>query len=456
MLLDRLVDLEAIYAGIHLEDLHVLHAVDQFNHLFNTRVKHWMGRKAVREAFHIAIRPYNSSKQVCDQLSEFQETFNTVKLEKDGELCVARINNLDPEECSLAHKAAKSCSCCLAFLYHHGLINIDGYDGWGRNYFHGAIDAKNESALKWLLNEQKKHFKTAGTVEDEPIVRVLKHAVEQRWLQGCELIIDHMLEELDELDHCFDDEIKLGLCAFVPITLAEKLLEERIDISTVGIEQEGSTRNMTTSWHAAAAENPHGDKFMEWLEENSSSGPDVMDWQDCSPLHAAAGGVTPASVEWLCKRLLHDQPQEGRGSSNYLKTSQRDEGSGGSESEHGSESRKKSQVESIEIAALCPQVHSKDIFRVLVKHWASHKSNIRDMNSVRIVFEAICWGAFKAIRKEPGSKSKIVKTAAKKCRRLKSKLGRQWLNCNQRKQLLERVKKYELEGLTHSMTPETR
>lgn len=485
-LLDNLVDLEAEYSGIHLEDLHTLHAIAQYNQLFSTRLRHWTSQVKVRSAFHATIWPYQGPAQVHRDVKKFQRKFNTEALHKDG-LDLARINNLDLEECSLVHAAARKCRSCVNFLFYYGLIEIDGFDGWGRNYLYGAIEVRNARTLEWLLDAQINQLRTTGVIEEVPLRftpskenNPLKHAIEQRWLTGCELIIDRMLKVHKTLDAYFDDEMKLGLCGFVPVALAEKLRNRGINIGDVGIRPVKSKRNVTTSWHAAAAENPHGADFMRWLTRYSGGGPDIMDWRNYNPLHAAAGGTTPASVDWLCRKLLHGQQEERvqdqrgqetrkehaeqtRPRQQVIPSEREDESdseeeseSDDSDSDDDDEGRNKNPLESIEIAAMSTQARSKDIFRIIVRHWASRPSNIQDMDEVEAIFQAICWGAFKATRKEPGNKNRIVKTAARKCRRLKSKLGRQWLDCKQRRQLLERAKKYELEGLTHSMTPETR
>ncbi|KAJ6135302.1 hypothetical protein N7512_000462 [Penicillium capsulatum] len=448
-LLDLLMDLPNKHGGVLQEDLHVLHEIAQMSQSLGQRINTWMQKMYVQNGFYAATLPYASYARVETHLFDTENEFPVNELANAGGLRLAKINNLDPGDCSLAHTAARKCVNCVKFLLDNKLIDALRCDGWGRNYLYGAIEVENEQTLQYLLDAQKQRIQSDEEVEEPSELEMtkennpLKHAIEQRWIRGCELIIDHLLEVEQDFDDYIDDDMRLGLCAFIPTALAEKLRgEERI---------------------SAAAENPHGSEFMAWLADYSGGKPSMTDWRNYTPLHAAAAGTTSASIDWLCKKRLRKKSQTYKAPT----VQSEEENSAGvpvGEASNESEDRDEHDVnnnnnnqnppEPIEVAAMNPQAHSKDIFRVLARHWTRDGSHLQNMNEVQGVFDAICWGAFKATRKEPSRKSRIVKVAARKCQRLNAKLGRQWLKSRQRQKLLGRVQKYELEGLTHSMTPD--
>jgi len=158
-----------------------------------------------------------------------------------------------------------------------------------------------------------------------------------------------------------DNHFKLKLCAFVSPEFAERLFVMRLNIGNAKDE------HGTTSWHAAAQGNPHGEDFMIWLLSRSDTQPTVKDSKGHNALMHAAMGNRVTSIQWLCS---HVNPME-----DWVDPETQDTGGGGP-------------AYALRLAAQSMEENSPHIFYgIMLRLPRDYFENLRHMV---LIFKSIC------------------------------------------------------------------
>ncbi|KAJ5191882.1 uncharacterized protein N7498_010867 [Penicillium cinerascens] len=315
----------------------------------------------------------SSCKEICDVghawigREEIQNFFGTIQ--KDilirGPMQLSQSNVYSvrvPRGNTLAYDAAANCVDCLKFLTENHLVGIQFYDETGRNYLHAAIDNDNNDCLQYILNNL-----APGDIDRTTAINLsrlcghpLVQLAEKRNQRGFELVLQQLLGHYNPADLFTDNYFKLKLCAFVSPEFAEQLFVMDLNIGNARDE------HGTTSWHAAARGNPHGEDFMIWLSSRSGTEPTIKDNKGHNALMHAAMGNRSTSIQWLCS---HVDPME-----NWVNPATQDVGSG--------------PAYALRLAAESMEENSPDIFRgIMLRIPRNHFENLHNAISI---FKLIC------------------------------------------------------------------
>lgn len=215
----------------------------------------------------------------------------------------------------VVYNLATECTACMEFLIEHGIIKITGYDPSGRNWVHAGLASGNVSLLNYLVqNLTASQLLTPRDIQSTDEAHILTALVEFGTPGGFEFVFEKVLKAKpmpqSQLKKILNDEVLETLICWAPVSLADLLYKNGINLANVEAKYlPHRQRTTTTSWHAAAIYNPAGPEMMEWLRKMSMFGPEIRDSQNLTPLMFAAAYDQVETVDWLCK---HSNPMLAR------------------------------------------------------------------------------------------------------------------------------------------------
>lgn len=250
----------------------------------------------------------SSCKPICDKIHSWikrNEVQDFLQMVRDdivvrGHIQFAR-SNLKKHQIhtqnTMAYDCASNCLECLKFLIDLGLAKPHLYDETRRSFLHAAINHECDEVLDHLLKTltppqiDATTDMSLGYLDGHPLMQ-LAIARNQR---GFEKVLERLLGHFDAATFFSNKKLKLYLCTFVSPEFAERLYAMGYNI--------GNVTGRSTSWHAAVQGNAHGSSFLEWLQNRSGSGPDILDAAGHNLLMHAATGDRATSIQWLCSYI---------------------------------------------------------------------------------------------------------------------------------------------------------
>ncbi|KAJ5545511.1 hypothetical protein N7535_006103 [Penicillium sp. DV-2018c] len=302
----RFVGFPSAVRYIDPSKIHALHGLLQG--VLGSSVETWLKRPQTVDKMRARIRSYRDYDEAMAHLSQ-----HTASAEPE--------TDSDPKT-DPAYDAAKECAECLEFLINWDIVKCNGYDQSGRNWIEAALDGLNMRLLTYLVNKvDPKHLLARRDLrephEDHILLALAGIGAFPQFETALTRLSDAGLASLQELREIFHNAAMHELCAIAPVSIASALHKHGINIANVKHQYHELGGQLESSWHIAAAFNPAGSDFMEFLLEYSVLSPDIRNSENMNPLMYAACFDEPASIAWLCTHIDPTLPRLPDGPRGY-------------------------------------------------------------------------------------------------------------------------------------------
>jgi hypothetical protein len=305
---DRFVGFSLAARYMEASKIHALHGLLKHPGALKSSVGKWLKRPQTLDRMRALIRSYKDYDEAMAHLSH----------------CTAfpRETDNDPFKTNPAYDAALECSDCLEFLIDWDIVKPSGYDQSGRNWIEAALNGLNMELLTYLVSEvDPKHLLNRRDIREPHENHILLSLAGVGAFSQFETVLKRLsragLAPVQELRKIFHDAAMHEFCAVAPVSVASALYQHGINIGNVEHQYHELGGQLESSWHIAAAFNPAGPAFMEFLLKFSMLSPDVRNSENMNPLMYAACFDEPASIAWLCKHSDPTLPRLAGGPKGY-------------------------------------------------------------------------------------------------------------------------------------------
>lgn len=326
-----------------IEGFHVLHQLEERSTGFETTINDWLETDLVQRGL----------RRLTDHNWNFKDKEHACS--KQG---LQAMSIWPTKHLTIGYQAAATCAGCWKFLqrikdWGYEWIFTAGYDITGESWLSIAIEHDNQPLIEHLVQQLTKEQindmrciqwnwghsgntdrRDLGHYESKhPVI----HLISRKNSRGLELVLDKLQDNLSSFDFLGTRRVKLELCRFASPALATRLLVNKdFDISDIKESSDTFVReedrrerafhddrerafnedryqaindqkkiyhaSMTTSWHEAARENPHGADFMEWLKVGTEKSEisKIRNADEETILEHAVRCGKLICVEWLC------------------------------------------------------------------------------------------------------------------------------------------------------------
>ncbi|KAJ5778865.1 hypothetical protein N7457_006585 [Penicillium paradoxum] len=288
--------------------IHAIHGLLKPHGVLKHSVEKWLKRPETMGKMKSMIRSYKD----CDEALEHLEDCISFPRESTGH----------PYNVNPAYDAAVHCSECLKFLVDWKIVSLTGYDLSGRNWIEAGLNGPNMDLLTYMVNnlscaDLTRPRDIRDSHEDHILLSLGGVGAFAQFLTVLKRLREANLASFARLRTIFNDAVMHEFCAIAPVEVAEALYQSGINIGNVESQHHEAGGRLESSWHIAAAFNPAGASFMEFLEKFSVLNPRIRNSENMTPLMYAACFDEPASIKWLCSRSDPSLPRLEGGPRGY-------------------------------------------------------------------------------------------------------------------------------------------
>lgn len=280
--------------------IHALHGLLKPHGILKHSVEKWLRRPETIQNMKSMIRSYRD----YDDASAHVDACTAFPREGDGH----------PFKTSPSYDSAVQCAECLRFLVDWKIVTITGYDSTGRNWIEAGLNGPNMDLLTYMVtNADPQHILQPRDIRDNHENHILLSLVGVGAFSQFEVALNRLrkagLASAERLREIFHDAAMHEFCAVAPPSVAVALYQHGINIGNVEHQHHELGGQLESSWHIAAAFNPAGADFMDFLAKFSMLSAENRNSENMTPLMYAACFNEPASIQWLCE---HSDPTLAR------------------------------------------------------------------------------------------------------------------------------------------------
>ncbi|EKV12197.1 hypothetical protein Pdw03_0213 [Penicillium digitatum] len=300
IIFDRMVGFSVGVRYMEEKKIHALHGLVGHNGPLKASVEKWLRRAGTVEKWKELIRSYANYEDAMGHLSDC----TTFPRETDNH----------PFKTHPAYNAALQCSACLEFLVKFGIVTPNGYDLSGRSWLEAGLNGPNLDLLTYIVsNADPPHLVKPRDIrepcENHILLSLVGVGAFPQFVIALNRLRQARLVPIEELRTIFHEAAMHEFCAVAPVPVAEALYQHGINIGNVEHQYHELGGQLESSWHIAAAFNPAGADFMDWLDKFSMLNAEVRNAENMNPLMYAACFDEPAAIDWLCQKCDPTQPR---------------------------------------------------------------------------------------------------------------------------------------------------
>lgn len=293
MIFDRMVGFSVGVRYMEEKKIHAMHGLVRHNGSLKASVEKWFRRPGTVDKWKELIRSYENYEDAVGHLSDC----TTFPRETDHH----------PFKTHPAYNAAMQCSSCLEFLVYFGIVTPNGYDLSGRSWLEAGLNGPNMDLLTYIVsNADPQHLTKPRDIRETRENHILLSLVGVGAFSQFVIALNRLRQArfvpIEELRMIFHEAAMHEFCAVAPVLVAEALYQHGINIGNVEHQFHELGGQLESSWHIAAAFNPAGADFMEWLDKFSMLSAEVRNSENMNPLMYAACFDEPAAIDWLCQK----------------------------------------------------------------------------------------------------------------------------------------------------------
>lgn len=293
MIFDRMVGFSVGVRYMEEKKIHAMHGLVRHNGPLKASVEKWFRRPGTVDKWKELIRSYENYEDAVGHLSDC----TTFPRETDHH----------PFKTHPAYNAAMQCSSCLEFLVYFGIVTPNGYDLSGRSWLEAGLNGPNMDLLTYIVSNADPHHLTKPrdireTRENHILLSLVGVGAFSQFVIALNRLRQARFVPIEELRMIFHEAAMHEFCAVAPVPVAEALYQHGINIGNVEHQFHELGGQLESSWHIAAAFNPAGADFMEWLDKFSMLSAEVRNSENMNPLMYAACFDEPAAIDWLCQK----------------------------------------------------------------------------------------------------------------------------------------------------------